>query len=159
MSEDVYARLPEFMDSLPAGYPSTPTGVELRILKKLYTPEHAELTMQLTQDPEEASAVAARLGKPEAELAPMLEDMAMKGLIFRTRDGEKRLYRAYQFIVGVYEFQVGRMDKGRGTGPRLDFGHKAFDPSGCGNRRAFAWGGGATWVPVDADLGMDGWTV
>ncbi len=111
MSEEVYARLREFMDSLPAGYPATPTGVELRILEKLYTPDHAELTMQLTQDPEEASAVAARLGKPEAELAPMLEDMAMKGLIFRTRDGEKRLYRAYQFIVGVYEFQVGRMDK------------------------------------------------
>jgi hypothetical protein len=36
------------MDSLPAGYPPTPTGVELRILEKLYTPEHAELTMQLT---------------------------------------------------------------------------------------------------------------
>jgi len=111
MSEDVYARLREFMDLLPTGYPSTPTGVELRILEKLYTPEHAELAMQLTQDPEEASAVAARLGKPGSELATMLEDMAMKGLIFRTRDGDKRLYRSSQFLPGVYEFQVGRMDK------------------------------------------------
>ena len=111
MSEDVYLRLREFMDSLPAGYPATPTGVELKILRKLYTPEEAELTMQLTQKPEEASTVAARLGRSESELAPMLEDMALKGLIFRTRDGDKRLYRAFQFIVGVYEFQVDRMDR------------------------------------------------
>jgi len=111
MVEDVYLRLRQFMDSLPAGYPSTPTGVELKILRKLYTPEEAELTMKLTQSPEEASAVAARLGVPENELAPMLEDMARKGLIFRTREGDKRLYRAFQFIVGVYEFQLPRLDR------------------------------------------------
>ncbi|MBI5505708.1 MAG: 4Fe-4S binding protein [Deltaproteobacteria bacterium] len=111
MSEDVYVRLREFMDSLPAGYPSTPTGVELKILRKLYSPEEAELTMQLTRQPEEAASVAARLGRSEAELAPRLEDLALKGLIFRTRDGDKRLYRAFQFVVGIYEFQIERMDR------------------------------------------------
>ncbi len=111
MQEETYIRLREFMDSLPAGYPSTPSGVEMKILRKLYTPEQAELTMKLTQTPEEASSVAARLGVPEAEMAATLEAMALKGLIFRTREGEKRFYRAFQFIVGVYEFQLPHIDR------------------------------------------------
>lgn len=38
MSEDVYTRLREFMDTMPAGYPATPIGVEIRILKRLLHP-------------------------------------------------------------------------------------------------------------------------
>ena len=39
MSEEIYARLREFMDALPGGYPATPSGVEIKLLKKLFTPE------------------------------------------------------------------------------------------------------------------------
>ena len=41
MGEDVYTKLREFLDKLPAGYPATDTGVEIKILKKLFTPEEA----------------------------------------------------------------------------------------------------------------------
>ena len=41
----------------------------------------------------------------------MLEEMAQKGCIFRTRDGEKPLYQAYQFVIGLYEFQLNRIDR------------------------------------------------
>ena len=51
MNEDVYTQLREFMDSLPGGYPATPSGVEIKLLKKLFTPEQAELTMKLRQEP------------------------------------------------------------------------------------------------------------
>lgn len=111
MAEDVYAKLREFMDTMPAGYPSTPTGVEIRILKRLFSPEEAELTMKLKSEPEEAPAIAARVGIGEAELAQRLEAMARKGLIFRIRKGDKALYQASQFIVGVYEFQLKNLDK------------------------------------------------
>jgi electron transport complex protein RnfB len=111
MSEDVYARLREFMDTLPSGYPATPSGVEIKILKKLFTPDQAELTMKLSQEPEEVQSIAARTGMAEKELAEKLEELAQKGCIFRVRDGEKRLYRAYQFIVGVYEFQLNTLDR------------------------------------------------
>ncbi len=46
MSEEVYVRLREFLDKLPGGYPETDSGVEIRILKKLFSPEDAELTMK-----------------------------------------------------------------------------------------------------------------
>jgi electron transport complex protein RnfB len=108
---DVYVRLREFLDKLPAGYPSTPTGVELKILQKLFTPEEAELTMQLRNEPEEVSAIARRVGMDEKQLAQKLEDMAQKGILFRIRSGDKSLYQAFQFVVGVYEFQLKRLDK------------------------------------------------
>ena len=96
MSEDVYTRLREFMDTLPGGYPTTPSGVEIKILKRLFTPEQAELTMKLGREPEEVQSIAARTGTDETELAKKLEELALKGCIFRVRDGEKRLYQAYQ---------------------------------------------------------------
>jgi ferredoxin len=111
MSEDVYTRLREFMDTLPGGYPATPSGVEIKLLEKLFTPEQAELTMQLHQEPEEVPSIAARTGIDEAELAERLEELALKGCIFRVRQGEKRLYQAYQFVVGVYEFQLNDLDR------------------------------------------------
>jgi Na+-translocating ferredoxin:NAD+ oxidoreductase subunit B len=111
MSEDVYTSLREFMDTLPAGFPATPTGVEIKILKKLFTPEQAELTMKLGKEPEAVPAIAARTGIDESELAVELEEMAQKGLIFRVRDGDKSLYQAFQFVVGVYEFQLKTLDK------------------------------------------------
>ena len=43
--------------------------------------------------------------------AERLEELALKGCIFRTRDGEKRLYQAFQFVVGVYEFQLNSLDR------------------------------------------------
>jgi NAD-dependent dihydropyrimidine dehydrogenase PreA subunit len=110
MSEDVYLRLREFMDKLPGGYPSTPTGVEIKLLKKMFTPEQAELTMKLSHEPEEVQTIAARTGLDEAGLAKVLEEMAQKGCIFRVRDGEKRLYQAFQFVVGLYEFQLNNLD-------------------------------------------------
>jgi hypothetical protein len=59
MGDDIYERLRGFLDTLPTGFPSTPTGVELRILKKLFTPEEAELTMNLRSKPEGLSQIAA----------------------------------------------------------------------------------------------------
>ncbi len=111
MNENIYKRLREFLDTLPTGFPTTSTGVELRILKKLFTPEEAELTMNLLREPEGLPQIAARLGREESELASKLEEMTRKGLIFRTRNGGQARYQAYQFMVGIYEFQVKNLDK------------------------------------------------
>jgi ferredoxin len=111
MSEDVYLKLRAFLDTLGSGYPTTRTGVEIRILKKLFSPTEAELAMQLKREPEEVSAIAARLGEEEESLRDRLEEMAQKGLIYRIRKDGKPLYQAVQFIVGIWEFQLKTMDK------------------------------------------------
>ena len=53
----------EFLDTLPAGFPAAPSGVELKILKKLFTEEEAALTMQLRNDPEEEHGSYGPKGK------------------------------------------------------------------------------------------------
>ena len=112
MSDEVYRRLREFLDKLSLGFPETPTGVEIKLLKKMYSPEEAELTMKLKTEPEEVSAIAKRIGMDEKQLEEKLEEAARKGLIYRVRSGEKRLYHAIHFLAGgVYEFQMKRLDK------------------------------------------------
>src|SRR3974377_1659249 len=81
MAIDVYERLAQHLDNLPGGYPRTESGVELRILRRLFTPEEADLALHLTLIPEEPRVVALRARMPVEEAARRLEDMAQKGLI------------------------------------------------------------------------------
>jgi len=110
MTEELYTRLREYMDELPGGYPATDTGVEIRILKKLFSREDAELTLQLKNEAEEVPAIAGRIGMDPVTAGEKLEDMAKRGLIFRIREGGNVLYRPISFVVGIYEFQLNRLD-------------------------------------------------
>ncbi len=103
---DVYEALAEHLNRLPAGYPRTSSGVELRILKRLFTPEEAALARALTFKPESSEEIAARLGQDPTATAEHLEHMAKRGLIFRVRKGTEKRYMAAQFIVGIWEYHV-----------------------------------------------------
>lgn len=110
-SDTIYENLREFMDTLPSGFPKTESGVEIKILKKLFTPQQAELFIKLPYNPESAESIANRLNVSPTSLELELEEMATKGLLFREReDGEVR-YRVFQFIIGIYEFQLNTIDK------------------------------------------------
>ncbi|GBC63553.1 4Fe-4S ferredoxin [Desulfonema ishimotonii] len=108
---DVYQKLATHLDNLPAGFPATESGVELRILKRLFTPEEAEIATHLIMMPEPPASIAARVGRDEAELAPMLEAMSKKGLIFRTSKDEQKYYMASQFVVGIWEYHLNDLDE------------------------------------------------
>ena len=109
---DVYERLRDHLDTLPGGYPSTETGVEIRILKRLFTPDEAELGRHLRLKLEPAAAIAERAGISVGKAAPLLEQMARRGLIFsiETQDRPPR-YMAVQFVVGIWEYHVNDLDK------------------------------------------------
>ncbi|TWI70314.1 4Fe-4S dicluster protein [Desulfobotulus alkaliphilus] len=108
--ENLYRRLARHLDRQPGGFPETPHGVEIRILKLLFAPEEAALALHLNLLEERAEVLAFRAGMPGEKAAGMLESMASKGLIFRSvkKDGIPR-YMAAQFIVGIWELQVGRL--------------------------------------------------
>jgi len=110
MATDVYHRLARHLDDLPGGFPPTESGVELRILRRLFTPEEAELATHLTLLAEEPRVIARRAKIPPEEAAERLEEMARKGLIYRVRPrGKPALYMAVQWVVGIWEFQVNRL--------------------------------------------------
>jgi Fe-S-cluster-containing hydrogenase component 2 len=111
MAPDVYQRLAAFLDDLPAGYPRTESGAELRLLRRLFTPEEAEFAQHLSLLEEPARVVARRAKVPVEKAARILEQMERKGLIYAYhRPGKDPEYMATQLAIGFFEFQVGRLD-------------------------------------------------
>ena len=111
MEEEIYKKLAQHLDNLPGGFPPTESGVEQRILKRLFTPQEAKLALYLTLLPEEPRVVAHRAGMPRDEAAERLEEMAKKGLILREEraTGPVR-YLAAQYLVGIWEYHVNDLD-------------------------------------------------
>jgi ferredoxin len=110
MSEDIYRRLAQRLDAIPNGFPATTSGIELRLLAKMFTPEQAALAsvMRLTCEP--AADIASRAGADPDAAHRTLKQMARKGLI-RAKPEEKRLvFGLIPFVVGIYEEQLPRMD-------------------------------------------------
>ncbi len=111
MSPDVYTQLAKFLDNLPGGFPATESGVELKILSRLFTPQEAELAQHLALLAEPPRVIAHRAKKPLEEVAAMLAQMEKKGLVYaRHKDGHEPQYTATHFVVGIYEFQLNKMD-------------------------------------------------
>lgn len=109
-SEHVYESLADHLNRLPAGFPRTPGGVEMRILKRLFTPEEAALAVLLSLKPEPAAEIAARAERPADEIAQALQEMSRKGLVFRLRKGSEIRYMAAQFVIGIWEYHVNDLD-------------------------------------------------
>jgi len=112
MATDIYERLAEHLDNLPGGFPRTESGVEMRILRRLFTPEDAKLAVHLTLIPEEPRVVAHRAKIPVKEASQRLEEMVKAGLITGVYPkGKSPLYVAQQFMVGFWESQVNRLSR------------------------------------------------
>ena len=113
MAENIYERLAQHLDKLPGGFAPGERGVELRLLKRLFSPEEARLAVHLTLDREEAGVIADRAGADRGEAARTLREMARKGLIFSVEsEGAPALYQAVPWAVGIYQFQVKNLDEG-----------------------------------------------
>jgi ferredoxin len=106
----VYVRLAEHLERLPGGFGAREDGSHLRLLAYLFTPEEAALAVHLMLEREAAATIAARAGQPVEVVAPRLEEMALKGLIYGGPDAQgATAYQALPWVVGIYEAQVNRM--------------------------------------------------
>ncbi|MCU0559084.1 MAG: hypothetical protein MUD16_02690 [Desulfobacterales bacterium] len=121
-SEDIYERLANALEGLPHGFARTPSGVEIKLMKKAFTPEEVELAGQLTRIPETAPEIAKRVGRDVGEVAALLESLIPLGLVSypgstagggvlkEGMEGEKK-YRLRPFMVGWYEAGMRRLDR------------------------------------------------
>ena len=106
MKKDSYRQLQRQLDQYSMGFPATESGIEIKILKYLFSETDAEMFTSLTPMLESAQAVASRLNRPEAEVAAQLDDMTERGLLFRLKKEDGPRYGAIPFVHGLYEFQV-----------------------------------------------------
>jgi Na+-translocating ferredoxin:NAD+ oxidoreductase subunit B len=111
VGDDLYRTLQRHLDKMPVPYPATESGVELRILERLFSPEDARLTLCLSAIPEKLATIQRRVKPPmdPPDLARALDGMAERGLIQRWPKGGGALYGKSVFVVGFYEAQVNRL--------------------------------------------------
>jgi len=126
-AEDVYRKLRKHLDEFPIGFPSTESGVEMRLLKYFFTPEEAEIAMHLTilpQTLEQIHKSLERTGVPIDKLEHTLAQMARKGSIYFVKGKGNNYYLNAQLAIGMYEHQVNKLTK-----EFLEDMHQYFDES------------------------------
>jgi electron transport complex protein RnfB len=84
--------------------------VELRVLKKIFSPDEASMASQLTGSMESVEVIAERVGLSPEETKARLVGMTKRGLLWTTREGDEPLFRLAPFVVGIYESQRESMD-------------------------------------------------
>ena len=113
-TETVYRRLQQHIDKLPVAYPATESGVEIRLLKHLFTPDEAEMALHLSAIPEPIEKIHSRAKKDGTELKDLrqaLNRLAAKGAIVKAKIDGKPHYSKVMLAIGMFEFQVDRLTK------------------------------------------------
>jgi electron transport complex protein RnfB len=80
MSQDTYEQLAEALDRLPNGFPRTPSGVEIKLLKKIFSKDEAMVAGQLSRNFEPVLMIANRLSLPVKDVRKRLVSMTKRGL-------------------------------------------------------------------------------
>jgi len=107
----IYRDLQKHLDKLPAGFPSTESGAEIRLLKRLFTPEEAEMATQLSMKPEPLKRIYNRVkksGMSIEELQQLLNQMVYKGITLAHEEGynERHYSNATFSTPGIINFQL-----------------------------------------------------
>ena len=110
MTDEAYDQLAEALGRLPNGFARTTSGVEISILKRIFTPTETALAGGLTLNKESPTAIAGRLRRDIGETERILVDMADRDLVWSYEMDGKTVFRLAPFVVGIYEAQLGIMD-------------------------------------------------
>ncbi|HDN04749.1 MAG TPA: 4Fe-4S ferredoxin [Chloroflexi bacterium] len=111
MSREVYQKLAQKLDSLPNRFPATESGVEIRLLEKIFTPQEAALAAEMELKKEPASVIAGRANVPEKEARRTLKDMVRKRVILFSKGERGLVFGLMPFVVGIYEELLPRMNE------------------------------------------------
>jgi ferredoxin len=112
---DVYRKLQKHLNKMPIGYPATKTGVEINLLKSIFTPEQATITTHLNykyKTVDQIFETAKGEVSTKEDLKRILDEIVSNGGIFRRIKDGKEQYRTLPFVSwGMYEHQLKRMDQ------------------------------------------------
>lgn len=109
--EKLYRALQRHLDRMPVPYPSTESGVEIRILKHLFTPGEARVALRLSAIPEPLETIHRRTRHEitRDQLQDALDRMAEKSAIQKLPGKNGPRYGKAPLVVGMYEGQVNRL--------------------------------------------------
>jgi Na+-translocating ferredoxin:NAD+ oxidoreductase subunit B len=109
--DELYRALQRHLDRMPVAYPATESGVEIRILKQLFTPDEARLALRLSAIPETLGTIHRRTRRQMSreQLSEALDRMAEKGSIQKLPGKKGPRYGKMPLALGMYEAQVDRL--------------------------------------------------
>ena len=112
---DVYIKLQQYLDTLPIDYPETESGVEIRILKHLFTPQEAEIALRLKVIPQEAKKLFRpfkKNGWTLEQFSNKLLTLAKKGSInwIKSKEGIN-YFGIVPLAIGFIDFQIDKLTK------------------------------------------------
>ena len=110
--KETFKTLRKHLHKQPVGFPSTLTGVELKLLRAMFTADEAKaaLYMDYKHRPlEEILSRANGSGIDAEEFSKRLASMESKGSIYVKYKEGKAYYALHPFILGMYEFQLSRI--------------------------------------------------
>jgi hypothetical protein len=102
VSDESYRKLAKVLDTLPNGFPATESGIEIKILKKIFDPEQAELFCDLRLSFETAEQIAERTGRSVEGLDEKLRAMRERGQIQGASLGGTMIFRMLPWLFGIY---------------------------------------------------------
>ena len=108
MSDLSYERLADALDALPNGFPRMPSRIDIRILKKSFSTDEAELASHMSRRYETAAEIAARAGTDEASARRLLDSLLPTALVKKRRTDRVAKFRLGPFLVGWYEAHISR---------------------------------------------------
>lgn len=111
MGDRVYQNLAKVLDTLPNGFPATESGIEIKLLKKIFRPEDAKLFCDLRLTWETAQQISERTGRPLDGLEDHLVEMGRRGQVFSVDIGGVKIFKMLPWAFGIYEFQLPHMDR------------------------------------------------
>lgn len=117
MDYDIYRRLQKHLDRLPIPFPETKTGVEVKLLKSLFTEKEAEICLHLSMLPERVPKIYKRIKDKKltiVNLEGLLHGMFKKGSIRGVRDRKDKdnfQYSIMPLAIGMFEAQVDQITK------------------------------------------------
>ncbi len=114
---DVFRALAERLDKNPVGAP--PNETLMRILHIMYTEQEAAVGSKFPFGFTTLDRLAALTGLAAADLAPLLDSMASKGLVVDMPRRDRALYSLSPLIIGFFEYTFMR------TGGSLPLGELA----------------------------------
>jgi electron transport complex protein RnfB len=116
-SDLIYRQLQQHLDDSPEGFPAARSGADIRILKRLFSPEEAQVAVLLSAlKPLSVRSIHQRIRKSDltltvSRLKQTLSAMVQKGTILAIREGFKEVHyqNAGVSAGGIYDFQVNRL--------------------------------------------------
>jgi H+/Na+-translocating ferredoxin:NAD+ oxidoreductase subunit B len=93
VNEDAYQKLARVLDTLPNGFPATENGVEIKMLKMIFSAEDADLFCNLRLSFETPEQIAERTGLALEGLEDHLVRMWHKGQVFGIDFGTAKVFK------------------------------------------------------------------